>query len=397
MPQLHFRPSLRRRLALLFFAQFLAATLALLLLTWLLFEYGPKTPATVIVKSAVGSDVVPAKMQGFTAAEITAIKRKQDIALQAERETLRQLLLRWLVAVALTALVAVGTGWWVAGRLLRPLNQITGAARRLSEATLNQRIGMAGPNHELKELADTFDGMLGRLQRAFESQRHFVANASHELRSPLAEQRALTDVTLADPAAREPELRAALSQVRASVDEQDRILEAMLTLARSERGLDGLAPVDLAELVERALLAASTEADSRGIRFEADVRNAAVAGDAALLERLVANLLDNAIRHNRDGGWVRVAVRSDHRTVLIEIGNGGEAIPPEAVAGLFEPFRRLGGERTDSRGLGLGLPIVRAVAAAHGGQARAKSGDQGGLIVTVSLSAAPGTTRRDPY
>jgi signal transduction histidine kinase len=382
--RLRLRPTLRRRLTLLFLGQFLAALVALVLLTWLLFTYAPKTPVTFIVDMATSS-FVTSKFENLTPAQRANLESKQQIAVLAERETLRQLAGRWTLAAGLTALLAVGAGWFVAGRLLSPLQRITAAARRLSGSTLDQRIGMTGANDELKELADTFDGMLDRLQRAFESQRHFVANASHELRSPLAEQRALVDVTLADRSATEADLRAALRQVRTGVDEQERIMEGLLALARSERGVEGRAPLDLREPVERALAGAAGDLDARRISVRAELRPAPVAGDRALLERLAGNLVENAIRHNRPEGWVRARTGAENGHVLLEVSNSGDPIDAGAVPGLFEPFRRLALERTGTAGLGLGLSIVRAVATAHGGDVRAVPGPEGGLTVTVSL------------
>jgi signal transduction histidine kinase len=378
------RPTVRSRLTLLFLCQFLVATVALLFLTWVLFTYTPKKPVSLIVQTAIGSDLKPKNVK-LSAAELAIIDHKQQIALAAERETLWQVSTRWLLAAGLTALLTVGAGWLVAGRLLGPLQRITGTARRLSETTLDQRIGMTGANDELKELADTFDGMLDRLQRAFESQRHFVTNASHELRSPLAEQRALVDVTLADRGAREKELRAALRQVRRSVDEQERIMEGLLTLARSERGLESRTPLDLREPVRRALAGAADELAARRIRVETELAPAPVAGDRALLERLAGNLLENAIRYNRAGGWVRTRTGTENGHVLLQVSNSGEAIGADAIPALFEPFQRLAPERTGSDGLGLGLSIVRAVATAHGGDVYAEPGPDGGLAVRVSL------------
>jgi signal transduction histidine kinase len=310
-------------------------------------------------------------------------------AKQVQDQTITQLLLRALEALGVTAAVAVAAGWWIAGRLLRPLRQITTTAQRLSHQTLHERIRLRRPNDELKELADTFDSMLTRLQTAFESQRRFVANASHELRTPLSEERALVDVTLADHMASEEELRGALRAVRDAVDEQERIIEGLLTLARSERGLERQQPVDVKQVAAAALRKVEHQAATTHVRLQRDLSFAPVSGDRALLERMVGNLLDNAVWYNDPGGWVRLSTRSENSHIELEVINSGQHVAPEAVPALFEPFRRLDGRRAASRdGLGLGLSIVRAVAVAHGGTVEAAARSGGGLHVTVRMPSA---------
>jgi len=286
--------------------------------------------------------------------------------------TLTTLLFQSGAALLIMAVVAVALGWLVARRVLRPLHDITATARRLGAEDLGRRIELAGPDDELKELADTFDGMLDRLSRSFDSQRRFVANASHELRTPLALQRTLIDVAMLSddvPA----DMRLLGSRLIEANDRTERILDGLLLLARSDRGLSGRVPVRLDHLVETV---------AEGFE-EVEVRSRplTVAGDPVLLERLVVNLIDNAVRYNRPDGWVRVEIGD----VLI-VRNSGPPVDPDTVESLFEPFRRGSHDRTgDARHSGLGLSIVRSVAVAHGGSASAHARANGGLDVTIRL------------
>jgi signal transduction histidine kinase len=231
--------------------------------------------------------------------------------------------------------------------------------------------------------------MLDRLNRAFDSQRRFVANASHELRTPLATQRTLIDVSLRDRDAGREDLRATMRQLRDLVDGNDRLIESLLVLARSERGLERREPVDLPSLADRAVQQAAAEAERRHVALRCRAAPAVVDGDAALLERLAENLVQNAIRHNAaGGGWAEVTVRADHSWAVLAVANSGEPVPPTEVPALFEPFRRRGTERTDTGGVGLGLSIVRAVARAHGGTVLAEARPEGGLMVAAWLPLA---------
>jgi signal transduction histidine kinase len=294
------------------------------------------------------------------------------------------------LAFAVVAAVGVVAAYVLAGRALQPVSRVTSTARRLSEETLDQRISLDGPPDELKELADTFDAMLARLDAAFDSQRRFVANASHELRTPLSVIRTEVDVTLGDPAASTAELRTMGEVVREASIRADRLVDALLVLARSDAqsraGLDQREPVDLATLVPAAVAAVAAEASARGLVVSTEVRPAPVEGDPQLLERLVGNLVENAVRHNVDGGWVTVRTGTSAGAFLAVL-NTGPAVPAGEVEELFQPFRRGGTARTGSRGAGLGLSIVRAVAAAHGGAVSAAPRSEGGLEVTVRLPA----------
>ena len=307
------------------------------------------------------------------------------------RDTARGELLRSAGLVfAVVAVVALAAAYVLAGRALQPVGRVTATARRLSEENLGDRIALDGPPDELKELADTFDDMLARLDAAFDSQRRFVANASHELRTPLAVIRTEVDVTLGDPAASTAELRTMGEVVREASVRADRLVDALLVLARSDAqsraGLQQREPVDLAGLVPSALAAVAAEAAARQLAMSTETRSAPVEGDPELLERLVGNLVENAVRHNVDGGWVAVSTGTDPGPWL-SVRNTGPALPAGEVDELFQPFRRGGTARTASRGAGLGLSIVRAVAAAHGGAVSATARPDGGLEVTVHLPA----------
>jgi signal transduction histidine kinase len=294
--------------------------------------------------------------------------------------------LRTQYAIALAAMTGLSVllGWGVAGRVLRPLQRITATAQRVSQDNLDERIGLEGPRDELKELADTFDGMLERLSGAFASQRRFVANASHELRTPLTVIRTELDVTLADPHATTAELRAMAETVRDATLATERLIQALLTLARSEGGVVRRDPADLAEGARLALAQTGPEAAARRLVVRPTLDPAPVRGDRRLLERLVANLVENAIRHNRDGGTVEVRTATAAGRSTVEVRNDGALVPPEAVASLLEPFQRLDrGARGD--GVGLGLSIVRSVAEAHGGSVELRARPSGGLVARVSL------------
>jgi signal transduction histidine kinase len=279
----------------------------------------------------------------------------------------------------------------VSGRALRPLHQVTATARRHSTATLDQRIGHVGPDDEVKELADTFDAMLDRLSAAFGSQQRFVANASHELRTPLAVMRTEIDVTLADPDASVAELRRMGTVVRAASDRANDLIEALLLLARTEAQtgrLDRQTPVDLAAGVRATLAAVRAQVEALQLEVRTDFRPALVVGDPNLLERLAGNLVENAVRYNVRGGRLSIRTGTEGGRVYLTVANTGPEVPAAEVPGLFEPFRRGGRERTGTRGAGLGLSIVGAVADAHGGTVRAVPLAGGGLEVTVELPAA---------
>jgi signal transduction histidine kinase len=305
-------------------------------------------------------------------------------------QTLTDLLDYSLAALAALVVASAWLGWIVAGRVLRPVHAITAAARRASEENLSERIALTGPDDELKELADTFDAMLGRLDAAFASQRRFVANASHELRTPLTVMRTAIDVTLAKPGRTPAQLEAMAVEVRHAVDRAEALIEALLTLARSDRGAGPRERLDVAVLAEDALDAAAPVIRAHPVTVQAALQPAAALGDPVLVERLVTNLIDNAIRHNVLDGWVQVATGTRDGLAFIDVANGGPLIPAELVPSLFEPFRRLSERSGSPDGTGLGLSIVRSVAIAHSGQATARHLPAGGLEVSVWLPGYAG-------
>jgi signal transduction histidine kinase len=294
--------------------------------------------------------------------------------------TLAHLLRYSLITLAAATLLAALAGWIAAGRVLRPVQQITKAARAASEHDLSARVSLRGPRDELRELADTLDTMLARLQAAFESQRRFIANAGHELRTPLTVMRATVDVVLAKPAPTPSELHRMGQDVRAAIDHAERLIDALLTLARSDRALTIHEPVDLATVAEDVLDAT----DRGGRRLHASLEPAMTSGDAVLLERLVANLVDNALRYNHPSGdlWL-TTVTVDGQATLV-VANTGPVVAGPALGVLFEPFRRLQ-DRTTSDGFGLGLAIVASITAAHHGTVTADPRPGGGLTVTVTM------------
>jgi signal transduction histidine kinase len=312
----------------------------------------------------------------------------------AQRESdSHELLVDSGIALAVVSVLALLAGWLVAGRILRPIRTITRTARRISSTSLDERLSLAGPQDELKELGDTLDDLFARLEAAFEAQRHFVANASHELRSPLTRERTLVQVALGDPSTSDV-WRATGEELLAANRKQESLIEALLALASSESELDRRERVDLAE----TCAAVVPQPGCVGVEIETLLEPAPVDGDPGLVERLVANLVDNAIAHNVTGGRVEVATDVSGGQAVLTVGNTGPVVPPGDVDRLFEPFQRLGPHRVHhEHGHGLGLSIVRAIAAAHGATVTATPLPDGGLFVRVAfppLAAADATERR---
>jgi signal transduction histidine kinase len=307
-------------------------------------------------------------------------------AVEAYRSEALSSLLTWsLLALAGALVLAVGLGWVLAGRALRPLRQVTETANRVADRSLHERIGLDGPDDEVKELADTIDAMLERLDRSFGAQRRFVANASHELRTPLAVNRTLLEVALGDPDVSD-DLKRLAPTLLTTNERSEQLVEGLLALARSEHEVTERVPLDLADLAAVAMDEEPPEALERGIVVSTDLPPAPVAGSPVLLERLTANLIQNAVRHSPPGAEVIVRTgRRDDRSIL-QVENPGRVLRQHEVDGMFEPFRR-GEGRTTSRGVGLGLTIVRSVAQAHDGRVSAYPRDGGGLVVRVELPA----------
>jgi signal transduction histidine kinase len=295
------------------------------------------------------------------------------------------------IVLGLVAVVSLALGWVTAGRMLRPLRTITKATREISEDDLHRRLAMPGPGNELKDLADTIDGLLARLQAAFDAQRTFIANAAHELRTPLTLERAMIEVALADRDATAETLRRTCERVLAVGQQQEQLIEALLTLARSQRGLDRRELLDLGVITEAVLESRSPEAAARGLVVTASIATAPVRGDARLLERLAANLIDNAIRHNVPHGQIDIQVTTGGGQSRLKIANTGPVIPADQASRLLQPFERLPGRRTTTdQGLGLGLSIVAAIAKAHHATLTLTMCQQGGLDVEIGFTAAAG-------
>jgi signal transduction histidine kinase len=299
----------------------------------------------------------------------------------------QQLLISSGIALAVIAVAAAAIGWFIAGRVLRPLRTITAAARRISASSLHERLALPGPDDELKELADTLDNLFARLEASFDAQRRFAANASHELRTPLTRERTLLQVTLADPASTTSTWQAVSRELLASNAEQERLIEALLTLASSEAGPGEREPADLAAITSEALAAARPAISRLGLHVQADLQPAILDGDPLLVQQVAANLIDNAVRHNIPGGDVQVATRTSRAGAVLSVANSGPVIPPAEVDRLFQPFQRLGPRpaRRDGHGHGLGLSIVRAIASAHAATITAKPRPGGGLAIDVTF------------
>jgi signal transduction histidine kinase len=297
-----------------------------------------------------------------------------------------------LIALAIMTAVSVLLGWLVAGRALRPVREMTAAAQRISEDNLDERLAVQGPKDELKELGDTIDGLLERLEAAFKAQRRFVANASHELRTPLATMRASLDVALAKPEPAPPQTVALAARLRAELDKIDHLLEAFLFLARAQhRSLPGQAMLPLDYVAATALAEQATPISDRGltVQEDSDPGGAWVTGSQALITRMVENVIQNAVRHNTDGGWIHVTARTADGQASLVVENSGPVLDQDEVRELSQPFRRIGADRIGSdRGSGLGLSIVAAIAEAHGGSLDLRARPAGGLRLTIQLPAA---------
>jgi len=374
-----FRPTLRVRMALLYGGLVLLVGVSLLFTCVILLDHAIATQDVF----RHGSQLLYRKGHQLHRLDVaTEVAGAQDSAI-------RYLLTTGLIYFGIIVVIGSTGGYLLAKQALRPIAKLTQTARALSTETLDQRISLGGPDDELRELADTFDDMLARLDAAFDSQRLFVANASHELRTPLSVIRTELEVTLSDPDADPEELRRMGKVVADATERAQRLVTSLLTLARLQAvgggELEVSEPVDLAWLVPAALHAVASEADEKRIRIETEVEPAATIGDPRLLERLIGNLVENAIRHNVPDGWLRVTTGQTADKVWLHVANGGVVIPAEDVDRLFEPFRRGGRMRTSSRGAGLGLAIVRLIVESHRGRLQAAAPPFGGLAIRVEL------------
>ena len=317
----------------------------------------------------------------------------RTVAVQAQTATSHQYLLGSAIALGVMVVVSVAAGWVVAGRVLRPLRVMTATTRRISADSLHERLAIDGPGDELKDLADTIDALLERLDGAFAAQRRFVANASHELRTPLATMRVSLDVAEAKPGPVPPGTITLAGQVRAELDKVDQLLEGLLVLARAQHGaLPGRAVLPLDYVVSAALAARQDAITARNLTVQhvSGSDGIWVEGSQPLLRRMADNVIGNAVCHNRDGGWIRITTTAGNGAARLTIENGGDILDPAQAAGLAQPFRRLGADRTGSDdGAGLGLSIVAAITQAHRGSLQLHARPGGGLKVTITLPLAP--------
>jgi signal transduction histidine kinase len=377
--------SARSRLTLVYASLFILGGAALVLITYLLVASTlhptttPRIPARIQQALAQCLQAAQTGRAGVTQKCAAVYANGVQAGAAAQRSTtLTHLLTYSLLTLAGVTLLAAAAGWIVAGRILRPVHRLTAAARAASEQDLSQRIALQGPRDELRELADTFDTMLERLDRVFASQRQFIANASHELRTPLTVMRTAMDVVLAKPEPTRDELMSMAADVRQAVDHAERLIEALLVLARNDQARALTDPLDLAAVAEDALEGRT----ANGVTTTATLGEAPVTGDQMLLERLVNNLLDNAERYNIAGGTVAISTTTDNGLSLVQVVNTGTLVPAGMVERLFLPFTRLD-DRTRHDGFGLGLTLVSSIAAVHGGTVHATAVPAGGLDITV--------------
>jgi signal transduction histidine kinase len=323
------------------------------------------------------------KAPALTAAEQAELIARAQVQVRYDK---RQILIISAIALAVVAVAAAAIGWIIAGRVLRPLSTITATARRIAASSLHERLALQGPDDELKELGDTLDNLFARLEASFDAQRRFAANASHELRTPLTRERTLLQVAQADPAATTDTWQAVSQELLASNAEQERLIEALLTLASGEADASQREPLDLAALTSEALAVPGPAASHLGLRVQADLQPATLEGDSLLVQQLATNLIDNAVRHNVRGGDIQVSTRTSAGHAVLSVTNSGPVIPAAEVDRLFQPFQRLGPRpaRRDG-GHGLGLSIVRAIATAHGATIGARAQPGGGLAVEVTF------------
>ncbi|NUP48528.1 MAG: HAMP domain-containing protein [Catenulispora sp.] len=373
------------RLTVLYGALFLGSGAILLTVTYLLVRHAT-TAKQVMFRNGAPADGAPVTGPAtFPADPPTGAFASKVLGMQQALD-LRQLAVQSAIALTAMAFVSVLLGWFVAGRVLRPLRTITRAAQEISASSLHERLALDGPDDELKELGDTFDALLERLERSFRAQRQFVANASHELRTPLARQRTVIQVALSDPEADADSLRAAHERVLAANRGQERVIDALLVLARSGAGIDRREAFDLAEVAERVVAARRGEAADRGLGVEAAFEPAPGLGEPRLVERLVVNLVDNALRYNVAGGFLAVSTTTCEECAVLTVVNTGPVVEARDVGRLFEPFQRLEARRASmSGGLGLGLSIVQAIVTAHDGVVETVPRDGGGLVIRVRL------------
>lgn len=392
------RRTARLRLTVLYGGVFGLGAAVLLTVTYLLVSqltapriHSNGTPPGKTMSPGAGLRSAPVTQQQFrTNLDVS----KAEQALQTHAHDMEILVIFSGIALAIALVAAVVIAWLIAGRVLRPLSTITAAARRISASNLHQRLSLSGPDDELRELGDTLDDLLGRLEASFDAQRRFVANASHELRTPLTRERTLLQVTRAKPTRTLDTWETVSEELLASNAEQERLIEALLTLAASQAGLEHRERVDLAAVTSAVLCASRSDAADLGLHVETVIQPAVLHGDPVLAGRLAANLIDNAIRHNIAGGHIQVTTRTRDGRAVLSVTSTGPVVPPGLVDGLFEPFHRLRPRGTgNGHGFGLGLSIVQAIAAAHDAEITAQARPGGGLAIDVAFPPPAPVTR----
>jgi signal transduction histidine kinase len=392
-------PTARLRLTLLYSGLFILSGAGLLGFTYWLVERatGAKVLPTRIELPARRSNHVPpfcpssdhhglgCVATGFSGRTI------RTAAVYENWVDLHTLLVQSATALAVMAALSFALGWIVAGRVLRPLRAITTTAEAISATSLHERLALDGPDDEFKKLADTLDGLLARLEESFAAQRNFVANASHELRTPLTLDKTLLQVALRNPRTTAEQWRATGAELLESGRQQERILEALLTLATSEGRLNRRQPVDLRDVTASLLHVRRDQMQCRQLQVRASLNPAPLSGDPDLIERLAANLLDNAVQHNTPAGTVEVITGTKDGRAILSVANSGPAIPPAEIGRLYQPFQRFTTTRASNDcGHGLGLPIVRAIATAHGAALTTHAQAEGGLHIQATFpSDAP--------
>jgi signal transduction histidine kinase len=407
----HPKTTVRWRLTLVYGGLFLASGAALLAITYTLVAHAPVTPVTSFfrvsrpVRTVRPPPTAEIQLPHPLPPQVRRALRSragraviQGVGSHQRISDLHQIIEESGIALGMMAIISGLLGWLVAGRVLRPLRTMTATTQQISAANLHERLAMPGPKDELRHLADTIDGLLARLEAAFDAQRRFVANASHELRTPLTSARVLLEMVMSDPKATVQTFRTACAQVLEESEQQEQLIDALLALAQGQRGIDQREAVDLAVVATDALKVTELEAAAHGLEIATSLGAAPISGDRRLVERLVSNLLDNAIRHNAPDGRVEVEVKADGAKGTLRVANDGPTVPAGEVERLLQPFQRMAPARVGhSEGLGLGLSIVAAIAGAHGAELEIEPRQSGGLEVRVRFPLeARDSTAREP-
>jgi signal transduction histidine kinase len=388
------RRTVRMRLTVLYGGLFLVCGAALLAITYVLVAHATVRTGYVrtVVRGGGGSHLKPAHGHRYAFGEsvVASAVRGQRIS------DLHQLVIWSGIALAIMAIIASALGWIVAGHVLAPLRTITTTTREISAKNLHRRLGLEGPGDELKDLGDTIDALLARLDGSFQAQRAFVANASHELRTPLALSRAMLSFALTDPELTLDSLKAAVQEALDAGTDQEQLIDALLTLAQSQQNIEHHQTFDLAEITRDAITSHRHRAVERQVTVDASVAAASVSGDPRLARTLLSNLLENALHYNVPNGRVNLTLQTSGETVTLTIINTGPHVPADQIDRLLQPFRRLAPDRGNDDGHGLGLSIVAAIAAAHDATLDIKPRPEGGLHITIEFPAVPTTDEIPP-